>query len=120
MRVASRPADIGSQELGRTFSFAAAGAVALSCNDYEQRVAWSEYRKAMQKLKLGIPAEQLEANLPQADDIRIHEIGPVMRVAGNGVELVPMTFGLPSISPRGGPVFNFKSEGRRFERATAA
>jgi putative SOS response-associated peptidase YedK len=37
-----------------------------------------------------------------------------MRVAGNGVELVPMTFGLPPKSPRGRPVFNFRSDGRRF------
>ena len=28
-----------------------------------------------------------------------------MRVAGNGVELVPMTFGFPPKNPRGSPVF---------------
>jgi putative SOS response-associated peptidase YedK len=33
------------------------------------------------------------------------------------VELVPMTFGLPPSKPRGGPVFNFKSEGRRFDKS---
>ena len=87
------------------------------CNDYEQRVAWADYRKAMQQLELGIPTEQSEADLPQADDVRVNEVGPVMRVAGNGVELVPMTFGFPPKGPRGGPVFNFKSEGRRFDKS---
>ena len=41
-------------------------------------------------------------------------------VAGNGLELVLMTFGFPPKNPRGSPVFNFKSEGRRFDKATAA
>ena len=40
-----------------------------------------------------------------------------MRVADNVVELVPMTFGFPPSGPRGGPVFNFKSEGRRFDKS---
>jgi putative SOS response-associated peptidase YedK len=84
------------------------------CNDYEQHVAWSDYRRAMERHELGIPTHQSERDLPQADDIRVNEIGPVMRAAGNVVELVPMTFGLPPKGPRGGPVFNFKSEGRRF------
>ena len=84
------------------------------CNDYEQHVAWADYRKAIEQLELGIPTHESERDLPQADDIRVNEIGPVMRAAGNVVELVPMTFGLPPKSPRGGPVFNFKSDGRRF------
>jgi hypothetical protein len=87
------------------------------CNDYEQRVTWADYRTAMQRLELGTPAEQSEADLPQADDIRVNEVGPVMRLAGNGVKLMPMTFGFPPKSSRGGPVFNFKSEGRRFDNS---
>jgi putative SOS response-associated peptidase YedK len=84
------------------------------CNDYEQHVAWADYRRAVEQFELGIPTHRSERNLPQADDIRVNEIGPVMRAAGNVVELVPMTFGLPPKSRRGGPVFNFKSDGRRF------
>jgi putative SOS response-associated peptidase YedK len=87
------------------------------CNDYEQRVAWANYRKAMQQLELGIPTEQSAADFPQADDIRVNEVGLAMRAAGNGVELVPMAFGFPPKSPRGSPVFNFKSEGRRFDKS---
>ena len=87
------------------------------CNDYEQHVSWAAYRKAMQQLELGIPTDQKEDDLPLADDVRVNETGPVIRVAGNGVELAPMTFGFPPSNPRGGPVFNFKSEGRRFDKS---
>jgi putative SOS response-associated peptidase YedK len=86
------------------------------CNDYEQHVAWDAYRKAMDALELGLPADQSERDLPQADDIRIGDMGPVMRAAGNGIELASMTFGFPPTRPRGGPVFNFRSEGRRFDK----
>jgi putative SOS response-associated peptidase YedK len=43
-------------------------------------------------------------------------MGPVMRAAGNVIELVQMNFSFPP-SGRGGPVFNFKSEGRRFDKS---
>ncbi|MBN8956155.1 MAG: SOS response-associated peptidase [Rhizobiales bacterium] len=86
------------------------------CNDYEQHVRWAEYCKMMQDLALDIPTQQTELDLPQADDIKINDRGPVMRAAGNHVELVPMNFSFPP-SGRGGPVFNFRSEGRRFENS---
>jgi putative SOS response-associated peptidase YedK len=39
----------------------------------------------------------------------------VMRAAGEGVvELAPMRFGFPPLRPKASPVFNFRSEGRRF------
>ncbi|MFO1155181.1 MAG: SOS response-associated peptidase family protein [Rhodospirillales bacterium] len=40
-----------------------------------------------------------------------------MRAAGNGVELVQMNFGFPPPGPRGGPIFNFRSEGRSFAQS---
>ncbi|MGD9922624.1 MAG: SOS response-associated peptidase [Variibacter sp.] len=83
------------------------------CNDYEQHVRWAEYCKMMQDLELGIPTQQSELDLPLADDIKINDRGPVMRVAGDVIELVAMNFSLPP-SGRGGPVFNFRSEGRHF------
>lgn len=67
----------------------------------------------MQQLELGVPTQQTELDLPQADDVRINDRGPVMRAAGNDIELVSMNFSFPP-SGRGGPVFNFRSEGRSF------
>jgi putative SOS response-associated peptidase YedK len=84
------------------------------CNDYEQQVRWAEYCRMMQALELGVPTQQSELDLPQADHIRIGDIGPVMRASGNLVELAPMRFGFPPPRPKASPVFNFRSEGRRF------
>jgi putative SOS response-associated peptidase YedK len=84
------------------------------CNDYEQHIRYAEYCKMMQDLALGIPTHQTELDLPQADNIKISDMAPVMRAAGdNIVELAQMKFGfLPT--GKGGPVFNFLSEGRHF------
>jgi putative SOS response-associated peptidase YedK len=87
------------------------------CNDYEQHVTWAQYCKVMQELALGIPPQQSELDLPQADDVRINDLGPVMRAFETGIELAQMRFGFPPASPRGGPVFNFRSEGRRFDKS---
>jgi putative SOS response-associated peptidase YedK len=84
------------------------------CNAYEQHVRWVEYCQMMQALELEIPTQQTELDLPQADDIRINDMGPVMRATGNMIELAQMNFIFPPSGPRGGPVFNFRSEGRDF------
>jgi putative SOS response-associated peptidase YedK len=84
------------------------------CNDYEQRVSYAEYAKAIRALELSTPSAESEADLPQADDIRIGDLGTVIRAAGNGVELVQMKFGFPPPRPKASPVFNFKSDGRSF------
>jgi putative SOS response-associated peptidase YedK len=84
------------------------------CNAYEQHVKWAEYCKMMQALELGIPTQQSELDLPESDDVRINDMAPVMRAAGNNIELVSMNFSFPPSGPKGGPVFNFRSEGRSF------
>jgi putative SOS response-associated peptidase YedK len=90
------------------------------CNDYEQHVSWATYHEAMQQLELGVPTEQDSADLPRADDIRVNERGPMMRVAGNGVELVPMTFGFPPSRPAEPPSSTLSRRGGGSTRATAA
>jgi len=85
------------------------------CNDYEQHVRHAEYAKAIRKLELASPSSETEADLPQADDIRIGDFGTVIRAAGNGVELVQMRFGFPPPRPKAGPIFNFKSDNRSFK-----
>jgi hypothetical protein len=39
--------------------------------------------------QLAIPSRQSELDLPQADDVKINDIGPVMRGAGNGSNWCP-------------------------------
>jgi putative SOS response-associated peptidase YedK len=88
------------------------------CNNYEQHIAWRAYCEMTRALEWGIPARQSEADLPQADDIRITDLAPVMRAAGEEIELAPMTFGFPPATPRGGPIFNSRSERRSFAKST--
>jgi hypothetical protein len=60
------------------------------CNDYELHVGWAAYCATMQALELDMPTRQSEGDLPQVDDVKINDMRPVMRVAGNTIELVPM------------------------------
>ena len=85
------------------------------CN-YEQHIKWARYCAMMQTAELGIPIQQSDLDLPIADDVRINDLGPVMRASGNVIELAPMNFSFPPAG-RGGPVFNFKSEGRHFDKS---
>ncbi len=87
------------------------------CNDYEQHIKWKLYKDAMEHLHLQLPSGQTEMDLPQADDIRIGETGPVVRAAGNGVELAQMTFGFPPPKPKRPRTFNFISEKRDFSKS---
>jgi putative SOS response-associated peptidase YedK len=84
------------------------------CNDYEQNVSWAQYRAAMRAADIAIAERQSGLDLPQSDDVRIGSTAPIARQAGNLVELAPMRFGLPPTDPRGGPIFNFRSDGRHF------
>ncbi len=67
------------------------------CNDDEMNVTWGQYKKALESLTVTIPPRQGELDLRQADDVRINDMAPVMRAAGdNTIELAPMIFGLRS------------------------
>ena len=87
------------------------------CNDYEQHVAYAHYLQAIRQAELATPSSETASDLPQADDIKIGDFGPVLRAAGNGVELVQMKFGWPAPRPKAAPVFNFKSDNRHFDQS---
>jgi len=87
------------------------------CNDYEQHIKWDALKDVLDHLNLELPSDQGPGDLRQADDIRIGEPGPVVRVAGNGVELASMTFGFPPPKPKRPRVFNFISEKRDFTKS---
>jgi putative SOS response-associated peptidase YedK len=85
------------------------------CNDYEQHIRYAEYRQALGEVELAAAAHQGGADLAQADDIRIGDLGPVMRLEGSEVTLSSMRFGFPAPpGKKAAPVFNFRSEGRSF------
>jgi len=87
------------------------------CNEYERNIDWDVFARAMQEIELGLPTSQGPADLPPASSIRISETGTVLRAAGNGVELAPMRFAFPPPRKGASPVFNFRSEGRSFEKS---
>lgn len=85
------------------------------CNDYEQHIRYAEYRQALGEVGLAPAEHQGEADLPQADDVRIGDLGPVMRRVDDQVVLSSMRFGFPPPpGKKAAPVFNFRSEGRDF------
>jgi putative SOS response-associated peptidase YedK len=87
------------------------------CNAYEQQVTYAQYRDAVRAAELATPESESPADLPQADNVRIGDVGPVLRAAGNGVELILMRFGWPAPRPKAPPVFNFRSDGRHFDQS---
>lgn len=86
------------------------------CNDYEQHVTHAAYLGALAAAGLEAAASAA-SDLPQADDIRIGDMGPVLVAVGNGVGLRVMRFGWAPPREGAGPVFNFKSDGRHFDKS---
>jgi putative SOS response-associated peptidase YedK len=87
------------------------------CNEYEFQLKYDEYVEMMRHEDIGNPSGESAASMPQLASVRIGDTAPVMRAAGNVIELAPMRFGFPPPRPRAGPVFNFRSEGRSFEKS---
>ena len=84
------------------------------CNEYEFETHWEEYERIMAREALELTAKRSDADLYRGPSIRIGDQALVVRSAGNGVELAPMTFGFPPPRKGAAPVFNFKSERRHF------
>lgn len=87
------------------------------CNDYERHIEWNAYCEAMAKAQLGMPADASPQQLSAADEVRVHDVAPIMRTRGNVVELASLRWGFAPPRPGAAPVFNFKSEGRRFDES---
>lgn len=86
------------------------------CNDYGNRIPFSDYVSAFSELWLPIVLPEAAPNLEPRDDIWPTETAPVLRRHGNGVELAQLRWGFPPQRPKAPPVINFRSEGRRFTR----
>jgi putative SOS response-associated peptidase YedK len=86
------------------------------CNDYGNRVPYSEYVEEFSQLKLPlrIPTGRSIPNLEPREDIRPTDPAPVIRRLDDGVELSELRWGFPAGRPKAPPVINFRSEGRSF------
>jgi putative SOS response-associated peptidase YedK len=83
------------------------------CNNYEQHLAYQAYCALMQAEALRIRPD-VGGAWTTADDVRIGDTAPVIRSADGEAEIAAMRFGWPANRPKAAPVFNFRSEGRRF------
>jgi putative SOS response-associated peptidase YedK len=84
------------------------------CNDYGNHIPYSAYLEAFSQIKIPLFTPGGPPNLQPRDDIRPTELAPVIRRAGDGVDLVQLRWGLDPGRPKASPVINFRSEGRHF------
>jgi putative SOS response-associated peptidase YedK len=85
------------------------------CNEHALRAPFSEIARLFGQAGLPLAAPEGVPNLEPRERIRITETGPMARAGAGGAELVvrPRSWR----GPTGAPVFNFRSDGRRFPLA---
>jgi putative SOS response-associated peptidase YedK len=85
------------------------------CNDYRLHVDVASIVEDFADLKIKIRFSEGRPNLEARDDIKITDVGPIIRtvesVSGEG-DLVQRRWSWPAPNKR--PVYNFRSEGREF------
>ena len=86
------------------------------CNDFGNHVPYSAYLGAFSQIRAPIVFPTAPPNLEPREDIWPTEPAPVFRRREDGVELVQLCWGFPPARPKGAPVINFRSEGRRFPK----
>jgi putative SOS response-associated peptidase YedK len=86
------------------------------CNDYGNHISYQRYVEAFSHLKLPLVVEGNGPDLTPREDIRIRDTGPVILRTHDGVVLTERVWAPRAASKK--PVFNFRSEGRRFGNST--
>src|SRR4051794_25269660 len=88
------------------------------CNQHKLKASLSEIADLFDS-RIGLPLRFPEGapNLEPRDEIKITDVGPIVRTGPSGdgppqAELVQRRWSWPA--PNGAPVFNFRAEGRRF------
>ena len=85
------------------------------CNEYRNRISAQRLIEVFSEIKIPLRFAGGIPNIEPRDDIRITDRAPIIRPEGDGARLDMMRWSWPS--PKGAPVFNFRSENRTFERA---
>lgn len=84
------------------------------CNDYGNRISYSQYVEGFSQLKLPVRFDPPRPNLEPRDEIWPTEMAPVVRLVKGAAELTQLRWGLAA-KAGAKPVINMRSEGRRFE-----
>lgn len=85
------------------------------CNQHKLKSAISEIEAMLRDFGFPLAFPEGVPNLEPRDAIRITDTAPIVRPAGAGGALVQRPWSWRG--PNGAPVFNFRSEGRRFPTA---
>ena len=81
------------------------------CNDFGNRIPYDEYVRAFGP---ALKWPHAAPNLEPRDDIWPTDPAPIVRRRDDGFELAQLRWGFPPARPKGAPIINFRSEGRRF------
>jgi putative SOS response-associated peptidase YedK len=85
------------------------------CNDYGNNIPYSDYLASFSQNRIPVKWPAAAPNLEPRDDIWPTDPGPVIRRLEDGTnEFAVLRWGFPPAKPKGAPVINFRSEGRRF------
>jgi putative SOS response-associated peptidase YedK len=88
------------------------------CNLFENKTSFRDLLEAFGQYGPPIvrPERHASPNLQPLEAIRPTDRAPVVRAIEGGAELTQMRWGFIADRAKAGPVTNFRSEGRRFER----
>ena len=85
------------------------------CNDFGNNVSYSEYLTAFSHTRIRVKWPAAAPNLEPRDDIWPTDAAPVIRRLEDGENgFAVLRWGFPPAKPKGAPIINFRSEGRRF------
>jgi len=84
------------------------------CNEYRNRKSVRRLIDQCNELNMPLRYPGGIPNTDPSQSIRITDRAPILRNGEDGVRLEMMRWSWPS--PKGAPVFNFRSENRRFDR----
>ena len=83
------------------------------CNDYGNRIPYSDYLAAFSELRIPVRWPALVPNLEPRDDIWPTDPAPTIRRLEEGTnEFVILRWGFPPAKLKGAPVINFRDCGR--------
>ena len=85
------------------------------CNDFGNHIPYDDYLAAFSQTHIPVKWPRSAPNLEPRDDIWPTDRAPLIRRLPDGTnEFAELRWGFPPARPKGAPVINFRSEGRRF------
>ena len=85
------------------------------CNDFGNNIPYSDYLAAFSQIRIPVKWPNAAPNLEPRDDIWPTERAPViLRLEDGTNEFSELRWGFSPVRPKGPPIINFRSEGRRF------